>query len=90
MWADLHFLAVDGEFAVFLADFALKATVHGVVLEHVLHVIGVDERIVDADDLNVVAKRSCAENHAADAAKTVDTYRKGHEKNSKWLSVVVL
>ena len=36
-------------------NFALEDTVGGVVLEHVDHVVKVDEGIVDGDDVDVIS-----------------------------------
>jgi len=49
-----------------------ELAVHGVVLEEVRQILGVAQ-VVDADDLNVGVIEAVAEDHAADAAKAVDT-----------------
>jgi len=46
--------------------------VHGVVLEHVRHVVGGDEGVVDGDDLDVVARHARAHHQAPDAPEAVD------------------
>ena len=69
--ADL--LAVDDHVAAVDGDVAIEAAMHGVVLQHVGQVVGL-EQVVDGDDLDVLeVLRDSAEHHAADAAKTVDT-----------------
>lgn len=50
-------VALDGQGALLANDFALEATVHRVVLEHVRHVVAVDEGVVYGDQLHVVALR---------------------------------
>ena len=52
----------------------VEDAVHGVVLEHVREVVGVEE-VIDADDLDVLREviDRRAENHAADAAEAVNT-----------------
>mmetsp|Transcript_2577 Transcript_2577/g.4651 ORF Transcript_2577/g.4651 Transcript_2577/m.4651 type:complete len:498 (-) Transcript_2577:2604-4097(-) len=45
----------------------------GVVLEHVLHVVGGDEGVVDGDDVDHGVVLSGAHNEAADAAESVDS-----------------
>ena len=76
---DLHggehgiLLAVDHQHAVLSGDLTGELAVHAVVLEHVGHVLGVHEGVVQADNLNIVTVESGAEHEAADAAKAVDT-----------------
>ena len=50
----------------------------GVVLEHVSHVRRIDERIIDADDFDVVASCRNAECQTANAPETVDTNLDSH------------
>src|SRR5574344_2019386 len=77
---DLDDLAVDVELLLLVrtGDLVLEPAVHGIVLQHVREVLGVEE-VVDADDLDVaeIVNRS-AENHAADAAETVDANLDSH------------
>lgn len=49
------YLSVDDKLAVLGRDFALEDTVGGVVLEHVDHVVEIDEGIVDGDDVDVIS-----------------------------------
>jgi len=71
--ADL--LAVDDEVASFHGNFALERTVYRVEFQHVCEVCGI-EKIVDTDNFNVLAEvfDGGAEYHAADTAKTVNSY----------------
>jgi hypothetical protein len=62
---NLDGLAVDDELVTLVVDRARVAAVHGVVLEHVLHVVGRDERVVDRDDLDVREARERAHDQAA-------------------------
>ena len=50
-----------------------QAAVDGVILEHVRHVVGRDERVVDGHHLHVVTLQGRAHHQAADAAEAVDT-----------------
>ena len=73
------FLAIDDQCVAFDRDFALEAAMHGIKLQHVSHIIWF-EQVVDADDLDVFEiLNSSAENHSADAAKTVDAYFDSHD-----------
>ena len=60
----------DGVFGI--GNGALKLAVHGVILEHVSHVIGSDQ-VIDADDFDILVVEAGTENETSDAAKTVDT-----------------
>merc|ERR1712216_800844 len=76
-------LAVDDDGAVVVAHSALKAPVHGVVLEHVLHVVGGDEGVVDGDDLHVGVGLRGPDHHAANATETVDANANGSRHTLK-------
>ncbi|RNC37429.1 ribosomal protein L35a, partial [Trypanosoma cruzi] len=73
--ADL--LAVDDKSTFPHLHHAAVATVRGVILQHVRHVIRV-QQIVNANNLNVVAVLRGAEDHSADAAKAIDANLDGH------------
>ena len=75
-------LAVDDQSAVLGGNLAGELAVHAVVLQHVGHVLGVHEGVVQADDLNVVVSESGAEHEAADAAETIDTDLGFHSKRT--------
>lgn len=59
-------LAVDDELAVLGLDGALEAAVGRVVLEHVDHVVEVDEGVVDRDDIEVTVLDGVAEDDTSD------------------------
>ena len=65
-------LAVDDEVRSVDLDVMRKDAVHGIVLQHVREVIGIEE-VVDADHFDVVREvlDRRAENHAADTAEAV-------------------
>ena len=67
-------LAVYDELALFYvaADFTLEAAVHGVILQHVSHVVD-GEEVVDSNNFDVVTLGGGAENETTDAAETVNT-----------------
>ena len=69
-----NLLAVHDELAVLNVslDCALECAVHGVILQHIGQVVN-RAKVIDSYNLNVVASLSCAENEAADAAKSVNT-----------------
>ena len=51
-----------------------------VILEHVSHVLGVHEGVVQSDDLNIVMSQGSAESETANAAKAIDTNFREHGK----------
>ena len=75
---DLHsgkdriLLAVDHQGAVLGGDLAGELAVHAVILQHVGHILGVHEGIVQADDLYIVMSQGGAEDEAANAAEAID------------------
>ena len=73
-----NLLAVNDDSVVSVLDGAVVTTMHGVILEHVCHVVGGHEGIVNCDELDVRVLQTSAENHTTDAAKTVDTYFDSH------------
>ena len=76
---DGDFLAIDNDGILGGLHSAVEDAVHGVVLEHVGQVIG-GAQVVDADNLNLGMVHSGTEDHAADAAKTVNTNFDGHNR----------
>ncbi len=75
-------MAVDDQVAVLVSDLASEATVSGVVLEHVDHVVERDEGIVDGDDLDALSQGGSQDN-AANSAESVNT-NGGHFKVWVW------
>ena len=68
-----NFLAVNNHAAAVNGDIAIEAAMHGVVLQHVSQVFGL-QQVIDGDDFDVFeVLRYGAEYHAADTAKTIDT-----------------
>ncbi|MPN10409.1 hypothetical protein SDC9_157704 [bioreactor metagenome] len=72
------FFAIDDELSILDGDVAFKLSMHGVITEHVNHVIQVDEWIVDCNDCDVGIGCGCAEDQAADTAKAIDAYFNCH------------
>ncbi len=68
------FLAVDDQEGLVHVEVngAVELAVHGVVLEHVSHVVN-GEKVVDSNYFDVVALAGCAENEATDTAEAVNT-----------------
>ena len=55
--APSRLLTVDDQELALCLDLALEAAVGRVILEHVHHVVQVDERVVDSNDLATDARR---------------------------------
>lgn len=78
--ADRDAVAVDGQAFLIMLDIGVEQAVDSIVLEQV----GIDSavsEIVDGDDLQVLAIAlgiECAQDVAADAAKTIDCDSKSH------------
>ena len=70
--ADL--VAVDNHVVAFDLDVAFELAVNRIILQHVSEILGV-EQVVDADNLDILVEvlHRGTEDHAADAAETVDT-----------------
>jgi len=64
-------LAINDELAVLDLNGALEATVDGVILEHVDHVVQSNEGVVHGDNLDISVEESIAENNAADTTKAM-------------------
>ena len=78
---DLDGLAIDGDLIVtVLGNDAGELSVDGIVLEHVLHVVGGDEGIVDGNDVHHGVVLSSAHDETADTAETVDANVDGLER----------
>ena len=67
--SDLTAVYDDGMIGV--VNGAVELALHGVILEHVSHVIGGD-KVIDADDFDVLVIKAGAENKPSDAAEAVD------------------
>ena len=65
-------MTVDNQVAVFYFDRTFELTVHGVITQHVSHVVNADQ-VVDADDLYIVLVHCGTEHQTSDTAETVDT-----------------
>ena len=77
----LDFLAVYDDGIVGVGDLAGVLTMHGVVTQHISHIIRSHTRVVDAQEFDVFIGQACTENHTADTAKAVDTYFDTHSSN---------
>jgi hypothetical protein len=80
MSEDGDLAAVDDEGALLGIHGAGELAVNRVILEHVSHVLGVHEGVVQSDDLNIVMSQGSAESETADAAKAIDTNLREHGK----------
>ena len=69
---DLNLLPVDHEHAVLGLDIAGKHSMRGIVLEHVDHVVEVDEGVIDADHVHALLQTGPQDN-APDPAETERT-----------------
>lgn len=54
--------------------FSRESSVNRVVLEHVGHILAIDERVVDSNNLDVITFHSCSRHQAADSAETYAAY----------------
>ena len=77
----LDLLAVYNDGVVGVGDVTGVLTMHGVVTQHVSHVIRSHARVIDAQELDVFVVQTSTENHTADTAKAVDTYFDTHSSN---------
>lgn len=73
---NLDLLAINREGVVIVCHISSKAAMNRVILEHVRHVAGVKERIVDSNNLHVITHQADTGNKAANASKTC-TSQKG-------------
>lgn len=69
---DGNVLSVDDELSVLGLDGTVEASVGGVVLEHVDHVVEWHEWIVDGNNLNTLGDSS-AQDNATDTAESVNS-----------------
>ena len=71
-------LAVHGDAVFGIADLALELAMHGVIAQHIGHVVGGHAGVIDANELDVLTRHTGTENQPADAAKTVDANLDAH------------
>ena len=64
-------MAVHNDGVIAGGHLGIDPAVHGVVLQHIGQVIG-GTQVVDAHDLDLGVLQAAAQDHAADAAKTID------------------
>ena len=67
---DGNLAAVDDELAILGGDVLLESSVSRVVLEHVDHVLKVDEGVVDGNHLRILVQDGITEDNATDTAET--------------------
>ena len=71
-------LAVDDDGALLAADLSVELAVHCIVLQHIGQIVS-GTQIVDTHDLDLGVIQGAAQDHAADAAKTIDTDFNAHK-----------
>jgi len=76
-------LSVDDELSVGDFDRSVKVSVRRVVLEHVDHVLQVDEGVVDRHHVHIVTFQRRPGHQSADAPETIDTNIHHFDKNSQ-------
>ncbi len=87
---DLDLFAINDEFAVFSGDLTLEPTMHRIILGHIDHIINIDERVIDPDDLKLLRLcNSRTENKSADTTKTVNTNFNCHWKQPPVILIVI-
>ncbi|MBG9499278.1 hypothetical protein ABE44_09205, partial [Bacillus thuringiensis] len=67
------FVSIDDQLVSLNLDLTLEATVGRVILEHVDHVLQVDERVVDGHDLHLLGGEGSSGHQTTDAAESIDT-----------------
>ena len=60
------------ELAIYQRNVCIKTSMYGIILEHVDHVIGIDEGIIDSDYLNFGIEHRRTENQTTDSAKSIN------------------
>lgn len=73
---DSDFLAVDNELTILVFNGTLEATVNGVILEHVDHVVKRNERVVDSNNLNVIAFQGSTKDNTTNTTETIESISK--------------
>jgi hypothetical protein len=69
---DLNGLTVDDELTILGFDITLEATVNGIILQHVDHVVKGNEGIVDSNNIDVRAIDSSAEDNTTNTTETIE------------------
>ena len=64
-------LSIDDELPIFRLDCAVELAVGGIVLEHVDHVVKVNEGVIDGDDVHIARIKSSPGDQAPDAAESI-------------------
>ena len=75
---DLELLAVHHQSVCSVGDLAGELAVDGVILEHIGHIFGIHEGIVQPHNLDVVPLQGGTEYDASDAAKAIDANFRFH------------
>lgn len=70
---ELDLLAVDNQGVSLDFDCALELAVCAVILQHVCGVLGLDERIVDSHNVDVIVLDGISVHNSSDTAKAVDS-----------------
>ena len=73
-------LAVDDDIVALGIDVTVELAMHGIILHHIGQIIS-RTQVVDAHDLNLGVGHSAAQDHTADAAKTIDANFNAHNQN---------
>lgn len=73
---DSDFLAVNNELTILVFNGTLEATVNGVILEHVDHVVKRNERVVDSNNLNVIAFQGSTKDNTTNTTETIESISK--------------
>ena len=69
----LDLVAIDDDRVLLDLNGALETAVHGIVFQHVGHVVGRNKGVVDTDELHTFAINAGAQHQAADTAEPIDT-----------------
>ena len=64
-------LSIDDELPILCLGCAVELAVGGIILEHVDHVVKVNEGVIDGDDVHIARIKSSPGDQAPDAAKSI-------------------
>ena len=66
-------MTICDQFAVFFFQLTLETTMGRVVFQHIDHVIHINERVIDCNDIHIAPFQCCTEKQTTDSTKTINT-----------------
>ena len=70
-------------------DVSLESAVHGVIAEHVCHVVRSHAGIIDTHKFNIFTVDTCSKDESTNSAEAIDPYFDRHKYSSKCLKIAV-